>query len=70
MFSQSHKLHKKNPSTRHEQLPFKLLVREPKTPTTIWAIAVAFGCFIEVEGKVLPLKIPHTGVGGIMLEVT
>lgn len=58
----------KIPSTK---LPFKLLVGgSAKTLTTIWAIAVAFGCFLEVEGKVLPLKIPHTGVGGIKLEVT
>lgn len=44
-----------------------------ETPQTIEAITVAFGCFPEVEGKFLLLKIPCTsdiGLGGSELDLT
>jgi hypothetical protein len=43
-----------------------------ETLKTIYAIAVAFGCSLELEGKLL-LKIPQTSYtrfGGMNLDIT
>lgn len=53
---------------------FKLLVLGiQESPKTRQVIAIGFGYFQELEGKMLLLKTPHTldtGTGGIELELT
>lgn len=46
-------------------LTFKLLFRATlETPQTVLAIAIAFGCLPELDGKALLLKTAHTFVTG------
>lgn len=55
------KARNKTPSARHENLPFKLLIRKvQETPKSIYPLVIALGCLPDLGSKTLFLKTPHT----------